>query len=326
MAVKNDLLVYLRENVGSYVSGEQIAEKLGCTRGAVWKAVKALEAEGYTITGANNRGYMLGEESDVLDEKSIREYLDTQPGIGDINLHIHKVIDSTNTEVRRLASKGAPEGTVVIASEQTAGKGRRGRSFYSPASSGIYMSILLRPTLPVEESIRITTAAAVAVAESIEKVTGVQTGIKWVNDVYVGDRKVCGILTEATFSIEDNRVDCIILGIGINLYKPENQFPDDIKDTAGFICDEKSFSSKNKLIGEIICRFMTDYPNLTDGKYLEGYRSRLIWRGEKINIIAGEHITPAILKEVDDECHLIVEYEDKSIEAISSGEISIRRR
>lgn len=324
MSVKNDLLVYLRENVGNYVSGEEIATKLGCTRGAIWKAVKALEAEGYRITGANNKGYMLGVESDVLDEKSIYEFLGTE--FSDIDVHIHKVIDSTNTEVRRLAASGGKEGTVVIANEQTAGRGRAGRSFYSPASTGIYMSFLLRPTLPMEESVRITTAAATAVAEAIEDVTGVDTGIKWVNDVYVGDRKVCGILTEASFSIEDNKVDCIILGIGINMYSPDGDFPDEIKDIAGYVCDEKSFSSKNKLIAEIIKRFMGFYPRLTEGSYLDGYKSRLMWKNEKINIISGDNMTPATLIDVDDRCQLVVRYDDGTSDVISSGEISIRRR
>ncbi len=322
MSVKNDLLALLTEHVGTFVSGEEIAERIGCTRGAVWKAVKTLNNEGYNITGVNNKGYMLGTESDVLDEKSIRAYLGGD--YSDIDIHIHKVIDSTNTEVSRLSAAGAGEGTVVIASEQTAGKGRRGRSFYSPAESGIYMSMLLRPNLPMEQSVRITTAAASSVAKAIEEVTGAPTGIKWVNDIYVGGSKVCGILTEASFSIEDNSLDCIILGIGINLYQPEGDFPDDIKNVAGFICDNKSFSYKNKLIASIIKNFRSYYSEISTGSYMDAYRKRLLWMGEKINIISGDNMVPATLLGVDDECHLKVRYEDGREEAISSGEISIR--
>lgn len=322
MSVKSDLLALLTEHLGNYVSGEEIAERIGCTRGAVWKAVKALNNEGYNITGVNNKGYMLGDESDVLDEKAIRDALGKE--YSDMDIHIHKVIDSTNTEISRLSAAGAKEGTVVIAAEQTAGKGRRGRSFYSPAESGIYMSVLLRPTLPMEQSVRITTAAASSVAEAIEEVTGVPAGIKWVNDIYVGGSKVCGILTEASFSIEDNKLDCIILGIGINLYQPDSDFPDDIKNVAGFICDNKSFSYKNKLIASIIKHFMTYYSEISSGSYMEAYRKRLLWIGENINIISGDERIPAILLGVDDECHLKVRYADGREDAVSSGEISIR--
>lgn len=322
MSVKKDLLALLTENVGDYISGEEIAERLGCTRGAIWKAVKSLNNEGYNITGVNNKGYMLGDQSDVLDEKAIHNYLGSE--YANMDIHIHKVIDSTNTEISRLSAAGAREGTVVIAAEQTAGKGRRGRSFYSPAESGIYMSILLRPSLPMEESVRITTAAASSVAEAIEEVTGIPAGIKWVNDIYVGDSKVCGILTEASFSIEDNKLDCIVLGIGINLYQPDADFPEDIKNVAGFICDKKSFSYKNKLIASIIRRFMEYYANIGQGTYMEAYRKRLLWIGKKINIIAGDKKEPAVLLGVDEECHLRVRYDNGSEDAISSGEISIR--
>lgn len=323
MSVKSDLLALLTENVGSYISGEEIADKIGCTRGAIWKAVKTLNNEGYNITGVNNKGYMLGEESDVLDEKAIRGFLGKD--YSDMDIHIHKIIDSTNTEVSRLSAAGSREGTVVIAAEQTAGKGRRGRSFYSPAETGIYMSILLRPSLPMEQSVRITTAAASSVAEAIEEVTGVPAGIKWVNDIYVGDSKVCGILTEASFSIEDNKLDCIILGIGINLYQPDGDFPEEIKNVAGYICSEKAFSYKNKLIASVIKKFMNYYSDISNGSYMKAYRDRLLWRGEMINVISGEKTEPATLIDVDEECHLIIRYEDGREDAISSGEISIRR-
>lgn len=191
MELKHKVLSYLENNKGNSVSGGKLAEKLGVTRSAVWKAIKSLQDEGYSITAVTNKGYCLSEQNDILSAESIKPYLNKKNK--NIDIKVFKTIDSTNTYAKTLAQNGAPQGTVVISEEQTAGRGRMGRSFYSPASTGIYMSIVLRPKLSLEDSLLITTSVAVAVSNAIEKIAYIDTKIKWVNDIYFGDKKLCGI-------------------------------------------------------------------------------------------------------------------------------------
>ena len=187
------------------------------------------------------------------------------------------------------------------------------------------MSILLRPEMTADDAVKITTAAAVSVADAIEKVTGIKAGIKWVNDVYINGKKVCGILTEASFSMENSGLEYAVLGIGINAYDPENGFPDEIKDIAGAVCEEKRENLRSHLASEVLNSFFGYYRTLKKGEYYKSYRNRLLWKGERINVIRGETKTPALLIDTDDECRLKVKYDDGREEFISTGEISIRK-
>ncbi len=199
MAVKDEVLRLLEENRDEFLSGEALALCLGVSRAAVWKAVRSLRKGGYAILAVTNRGYKLSGEDDVLSPSEIeRHYTGEIP----LKISIHKCVDSTNTLARQAASNGASEGTVVIAGEQTAGKGRLGRSFFSPGDTGLYMSVVLRPKISAEKAVTVTAAAAVAAAEAIEILSDRQAVIKWVNDVFVDGRKVCGILTEASLGME----------------------------------------------------------------------------------------------------------------------------
>ena len=322
MAVKDELIRLFEHNRGKYLSGAEIAAELGCTRGAVWKAVKGLQSEGYSIDAVTNRGYCL-EAADVLSAAGIEKYLTADCGA---ELTVYKETDSTNIRLRELAAAGAKEGTVVAAGMQTKGRGRMGRSFFSPSDTGLYLSILLRPEMTAADAVRITTAAAVAVAEAAEEVGGRDVGIKWVNDVYLDGRKICGILTEASFSLESGGVDYAVCGIGINVYEPEGGFPEEIRDIAGAVLDTPAEDARNRMAGLVISKFMRYYRELAEDTFLDGYRKRLIWRGEKINLIHGNDKVPARLIDVDERCRLLVEHEDGSRESVSSGEISIRRR
>ncbi|MBP5268000.1 MAG: biotin--[acetyl-CoA-carboxylase] ligase [Ruminococcus sp.] len=322
MAVKNELIKLFEQNRGRYLSGEEIADSLGCTRGAVWKAVKKLQSEGYDISAVTNRGYRL-DSADMLSAAGIEKYLTDNSGI---SLTVYKETDSTNTRLRELATEGAPEGTAVIAGMQTGGKGRLGRKFFSPSDTGLYMSILLRPEMTAADAVRITTAAAVAVADAVEKISGRKADIKWVNDVYIDGRKICGILTEAAFSLENGGLDYAVCGIGINVYEPEGGFPEDIKDIAGAVLDTPADDVRNRLAALVLENFMNYYNKLSENSFLQGYQSRLMWRGEDINLIRGSEITPAKLIDADEKCRLIVKYEDGTEDTISSGEISIRKR
>ncbi|WP_296793988.1 biotin--[acetyl-CoA-carboxylase] ligase [Ruminococcus sp.] len=322
LAVKNELIKLFEQNRGRYLSGEEIAESLGCTRGAVWKAVKKLQTEGYDISAVPNRGYRL-DSADMLSAAGVEKYLPENSGI---DITVYKETDSTNTRLRELAMQGAPEGTAVIAGMQTGGKGRLGRKFFSPSDTGLYLSILLRPEMTAADAVRITTAAAVAVADAVEKISGRKADIKWVNDVYINGRKICGILTEAAFSLENGGLDYAVCGIGINVYEPEGGFPEDIKDIAGAVLDTPAEDVRNRLAALVLENFMGYYHQLSENSFLHGYRSRLMWRGEDINLIRGSEITPAKLIDTDENCRLLVKYEDGTEDTISSGEISIRKR
>lgn len=211
MTLKDKIIELLDFNRGAYLSGEEIAAMLNVTRASVWKAVKSLQKEGYEISAVTNKGYCLSEYTDILSLPGISKYLSTEAG--ELCIEVHKKVDSTNTMMRQRAVSGSAEGCVIIAGEQTNGRGRFGRSFYSPSDTGIYMSLLLRPTLTTDNSVLITTSAAVAVCEAIEKILSKTPQIKWVNDIYIDGKKVCGILTEASLGLESGMLEYVVLGI-----------------------------------------------------------------------------------------------------------------
>ena len=203
MTVKSRLLELLEQHKGETLSGEDIGRELSCTRAAVWKAVNSLRQEGYPIEAGPNKGYMLARESNLISAEGIRLFLEDPQ----VEIKIFDAISSTNLEARQLAVSGmAGHGSFVVAMEQTAGRGRRGRGFYSPKGSGIYLSVILEPKGTLEGSLLITTAAATAVYKAVKEVCGVKLGIKWVNDLYKDNRKVCGILTEAVTDFESGNM------------------------------------------------------------------------------------------------------------------------
>ncbi|MCH5208869.1 MAG: biotin--[acetyl-CoA-carboxylase] ligase [Oscillospiraceae bacterium] len=323
MTIKEQLYGLLEENRGKFISGEDMAKQLYCTRGAVWKAIKALRNDGFEIKAVTNRGYCLSDSGDILSEAGIKRYLKRE-----CNITVLKTIGSTNTYLRELAQNGANEGTLVVSCEQTGGYGRRKRNFFSPADTGLYMSILLRPPFSAQESVKITAAGAVAVCMAIEKVTGIYSEIKWVNDIFVKNKKVAGILTEASLNIETGSLDYAIIGIGINVYKPENGFPSEISEIAGALIDKRTSDVRNKLAAEIYDHFMKFYGKFPECDYVREYQKRLMWLGERIYIHSGAdgHIkTPAILLGTDESFALRIRYDNGTEDIIYSGEISIGR-
>ena len=323
MAVKDKVLELLDNSKGEYLSGEQIAEKLGCTRGAVWKAVKSLQDEGCAIAAVTNKGYCMNADTDILSLAGIKKYLD--PEQQKLDIEVYKTVTSTNTLLRERANDGAVEGKVIISGEQTQGRGRLGRSFFSPSDSGLYMSILLRPDMAAVDAVKITTAAAVSVALAIEKYSDLKPSIKWVNDIYIDGKKICGILTEASLSMENGGLEYAVLGIGVNAYEPDGGFPEEIKDVAGAVFKNRQSDMRNKIAAEIINVFMQLYSSFGENSFYPEYRKRLLWVGEKINVIKGSVKTPAVMLGADEDCRLHVRYDDGKEEFISSGEISIRK-
>ncbi|NLP34822.1 MAG: biotin--[acetyl-CoA-carboxylase] ligase [Clostridiales bacterium] len=324
MTLKQEILKILEENRGKSISGTKLAQQLFVTRSAVWKAIKSLQKEGYRITAVTNKGYCLAPYNDIISAESIDPFL--RDKAREFTLHVHQSVTSTNTIAKGMAAQGALEGTVIIAREQTEGRGRMGRTFYSPDSTGAYFSIILRPKLSIEDSLRITTATAVAVAKAIERIAGVEAKIKWVNDIFVNGKKVCGILTEASLNFENGGLEYAVVGIGLNITTQD--FPEDIKAIAGSIFKDKPKDTPitSILIAEILNNIADIKDTLIDEKYLEEYRNRSFLIGKDILVLKGDKKIPARAITIDDKARLVVEYEDKTIEPLSSGEVSIRPR
>lgn len=324
MELKQQILKILEENRGNSVNGTKMAKDLYVTRSAIWKNIKQLQREGYHIEGVPNRGYILLESNDILTAESISPYLVGKAT--DFKLDVRKSVSSTNTLAKELAADSADEGYVLIASQQTEGRGRMGRSFYSPDSTGLYLSLILRPRLNLEDSLLITTSTAVAVAKAIEKLTENDVCIKWVNDLFVNDKKVCGILTEASLNIENGGLEYAVIGIGINV--STRNFPDNLKSIAGSIFtnkpDDKPITSL--LAAEVLNNLAQAMNKLTDKTYLEEYKKRSFLIGKEIDVLRGNEFIPAKALDIDDRARLLVEYQNGSREALSSGEVSVRAK
>lgn len=260
---------------------------------------------------------------DIISASGISAFLENELK-SKIKIDVRNAVESTNSEVKALAVGGAQEGCVVASEEQSRGRGRLGRSFFSPSGNGIYMSLLLRPDCSPQEATLITSAAAVSVCEALELCGVKGAKIKWVNDIYLGGKKVCGILTEAVFGAGGCALDYAVLGVGINAYAPEGGFPDEISDIAGFVFDEKQQGLRNKLIGCFINSFFKCYKNLLQREHIPLYREKCFVLGEDIVIHSGEKKTCARALDIDENCNLLVEYPNGEIGAVGSGEISVR--
>ena len=323
MTTKEKLLALLEDSKGTFFSGEEIARTLQVSRAAVWKAVNALREDGYTIDAATNKGYRLSPDSDILSPQGIRRFL--KPEYRDLDLTVLPTAPSTNALVREKANQGCPEGCVIVACEQTAGRGRYGRQFFSPVDSGVYLSLLLRPTAySPQQATCLTAAAAAAMCQAIEAVTGQQPGIKWVNDIFLHGKKVCGILTEAAVGLETGALDYMVLGAGVNLYPPVKGFPEEIQPIAGSVLERSCPEAKNRLVGEFLNRFWDFYTHPECRTYLEDYRSRSLAIGQNVTVLSAGRAVSAYAYGIDDDFRLLVRYDSGKTEALSYGEIRIQ--
>ena len=323
MGTKERLLSLLEGHKGEYFSGEEIARLLSVSRTAVWKAVNTLRADGYEIDAVQNRGYCLDAHTDILSVSGIRQQLDSR--WESLELELIPCAASTNALLRERAANGAPEGTVILANQQTQGRGRLGREFYSPPDTGIYLSLLLRPqALEPTQAVKITTMAAVAACRAIEAVSGKQAQIKWVNDIFLNGKKVSGILTEASISLESGRLDYAVLGIGFNVYPPAGGFPPALAEIADSILRNQQNQGKNLLAASFLNHFLDIYHGDDPAEYAAAYRERSMVIGQPIQVISPTGVRNAYALDVDKDCRLIVRYEDGTIDRLSSAEISIR--
>ncbi len=254
----------------------------------------------------------------ILDKKVLEQYLNQK-----LNITIFQEIDSTNNYLKKIGSQGEKDNQLVIALSQTCGRGRMGRSFYSPNGTGIYFSLLLYPEFSAEKSLFLTVMAAVSVAETVMKYNKNDVKIKWVNDIYIDGKKVCGILTEGAIN-SDKMLDYAVVGIGINVIAPENDFPDEIKDIATAIFPGNTEENiKEKIVADVVNRFFDMY-NGYDTDFVKRYKKYSYLTGKEINIISGENTRPATVIDITDDCHLLVRNENGEIEEISSGDVSVR--
>lgn len=250
------------------------------------------------------------------DEKIIRKYLSDYAA--DIKIKTVDIIDSTNDEMKRLAEKGEDEIYLLVAEEQTKGRGTKGRSFFSPGGTGIYMSLLLRPAYTVEECTLLTTMAAVSSARAVERVTGTRLQIKWVNDLYLDGKKVGGILTQAHLSKNVREPEWAVVGIGINLSEPEGGFPEELKGIAAGL-GKKGGLIKNRLISEIVNEFISYYRSLTKKEFIEEYSQRLLGLNEEITVNEADKQYRGIIAGIDDMCRLKIRLADGSERLLGSA-------
>ncbi len=324
MNSKDETLKILLNNKGSYTSGEAIANQLELSRNAVWKCITKLKEEGYPIVSSKKLGYMLPEDLDILSLDEIKSYLIDE--LKGVDIHLLKTVTSTNDYAKDLAKHGANKYTLVVADTQTNGKGRMGRTFISPAGTGIYMSMILRPKTSIETTQLITACVAVAISKAIDTVCNTNTKIKWVNDVFLNDKKLSGTLTEGAINFETNTFDYAIVGCGINVRSIKHLLSEDLSNVATSIEDETSLKvSRSRLIAEVFNNVYLQVKDIENKHFLEDYRSRSMIIGKQVLVL--EHGKETIAKAIgiDDTAGLIVQFKDGSTKVLNSGEARIKR-
>lgn len=330
MTTKEQVLQLLKKNGNLFISGQEMAEELFVTRASVWKAVKTLQNEGFNIEAVTNRGYRLLKDISAPEEKHMLEYLQRlNSDIQNIELRVYDTVDSTNEQARRMAGENPDKTYIIVADRQTAGRGRRGREFFSPSGTGIYISFLLYPETDLSDSMTITCMMAECLRRAIGDVTGLDCGIKWVNDIFYNDRKVAGVLTEGFTSLEDGRLEYLIVGAGINVYEPIDGFPEAIRETAGALLKTETDNElKNKLCASIIDHFLKCYLHPDENRFMSDYRNHSILPGKYIKINRFNRSTQsgreyAYVTGIDDNGHLCVRYDDGKEETLFTGEVSV---
>ena len=320
--MKSEILRLLKES-NTYISGQQLCEQFQVSRTAVWKVIDQLKKEGYQIEAVRNKGYRLIDSPDVMSKAEIESLMDTK-WVGSNGVYYDE-IDSTNNRAKEAGDNKAPHGTLVVADMQVAGKGRRGRVWQSPAGSSIYMTILLYPEISPLKAPQLTLVMAIAVAEGIKEVTGLDTKIKWPNDIVVNGRKICGILTE--MSTEIDYINHVVIGAGINVN--QDDFPEDIRKTASSLKMEFGKQVKrSELIAAIMKSFEKDYEIFVKTEDLSGlqelYNSMLVNLDRDVKVLEPGNEYEAHALGINKTGELIVRTAEGEEKEIYAGEVSVR--
>lgn len=313
-SLKSEMLTLFEQNRGTLISGGMMADKFGVSRSAVWKAVEALRRNGYIIESAANSGYVFSNDNDILSEEGICAFLgEKRRGMRIICLD---ETDSTNSEAKRTAA--AENGPLLIAANsQTAGRGRMGRSFYSPKNTGLYMTLALDTGERTEDAVKLTCAASVAVVRAIESITGLKPSIKWVNDIYFGGSKVCGILTEGVFDLNTGRMGRVLIGIGINV--STQSFPEELDSAV-------SLNVPSLVRNRLAARAADELMDIVEGEkeWIECYRAHSAVLGRTITYFEHGMGIRAKAVGIEDDGGLAVINADGTKAVLKSGEISVR--
>ena len=322
---KSDILALLR-NSKDYVSGQQLCTQFSVSRTAVWKAINQLKEDGYQIEAVSHKGYRLLESPDILSENEILSRLTTD--WAGRTLHYFNETGSTNIDAKRYAEEGEPHGTTVVANMQSAGRGRRGRLWQSPAGSAIYMTILLKPQFVPDKASMLTLVMALSVADAIVEATGLDAGIKWPNDIVVNKKKVCGILTE--MNAELDYIQYVVIGVGINVNNNSSEeFPEEIRQTATSLKIELGMQiSRAALLERVLAHFEKNYDIFTKtldlSALMEAYDARLLNLNAEVRVLDPKGEYTGVARGINPAGELLVEKENGEVVPVYAGEVSVR--
>ena len=319
---REELLSVLREDKSDFLSGEELAARFGCSRAAVWKKISVLRSEGYPIEAVTNRGYRMTGGASAMKASADREL--KAAGLENV-FHIY-VLDSTpstNLLAREAGLKGEPEFSVFVTRQQTAGRGRRGRTWISEPDSALLFSVLLRPDVPPAEASMLTLLFGLCILDALEGLCNIPVGIKWPNDIVSlqNGKKLCGILSET--SMEENRISYAVAGCGINVSQKE--FPAGIRDIATSLLLEGFEMRKEVLLAAILREVAKRYPLFLESPsgFLPEYRANCATLGRRVRV-GEDGAKEGIASDVDSRGDLLVQWTDGSVQALSSGEVSVR--
>lgn len=318
---KTEVLTLLREST-DYLSGQELCGRLGVSRTAVWKIINQLKEEGYEIEAVQNRGYRLIASPDLLGESEIKSRLHTR--WAGKELIFRPVTGSTNIDAKAAAEEGAPEGTLVVTEQQEAGRGRRGRGWFSPEGCNLYFTLLLRPECAPDQACMLTLVMALAVAGAVRQL-GLDAGIKWPNDVVIAGKKVCGILTE--MSAEPDFIHYVVIGTGVNVN--QETFPEEIAGTATSLRIEKGERIKRaELLAAVMEHFERAYETFRTSWDLSGlaaeYESLLLNKDRPVRVLDPKGAFEGTARGINEKGELLVERQDGSVERVYAGEVSVR--
>lgn len=324
--MKTEMLRILRES-GGYLSGQELCDRFQVSRTAVWKIINQLKEEGYVIEARRNRGYKLLESPDTMEAYELESRMTTEWAGRKVSFK--KETDSTNLDCKRLAAEGAPHGTLAVAEMQAGGRGRRGRSWQSPAGESIYMSLLCRPDFLPEEAPMLTLVMGISVAEAVERYTGLPAKIKWPNDIVVNGRKICGILTEMEMGLETREIQYLVIGVGINVNN--SAFPGELRQMATSLFLESG--RREKILRAPLVQYVMEAFEKNYGLFLrtldlsllkERYNAYLVNRDQAVKVLDPKGEYTGIARKIDDAGDLLVETEDGTVKKVYSGEVSVR--
>ena len=311
MSLKDEIRTELER--GEEISGQMLGDRLGVSRNAVWKAINTLRQEGYEIESTTRRGYRLAADCDKLSQAAIQQAIRD----ASVSVYVYDEVDSTNTEAKRLLTQGVEGSFLVVSDQQTGGRGRRGRAFFSPKGSGLYMTLALTQAWELRDAVGVTAFTALCVARAIQRVCNKDPQIKWVNDLYVDGKKVCGILTEAVTDVESGSLDALLIGIGVNVRACE--LPEELRPIVGFLnCEGRV---RNQLAAEITNELMLYDPKRPLD--VAEYKQRSMVLGKSVRFTCNGAWRDGKAVDVNVDGGLIVETPE-GLETLRSGEITLR--